>query len=211
MSLPSDLVYILRSLLKAKGFALAVVVTLGLGVGANAAIFSVVQGILFRPLPNREEDRLIYIRQSAPGIESTNAFFSVPEIQDIRARATDARRRRRVLDRSTFTVVGLGDPRQLARRCRRRRLLRGDGAAARPRPLINAGDDGPDKPSVAVLTHRFWTSALGGDPTVIGRSIRIGARTRRSDRRARAVGAVSDRNGAHRQRRDQPASHGRRP
>ena len=108
----TDLKHVLRSLFKAKGFVVAVVVTLGLGVGANAAIFSVVQGILFKPLPNRDEGRLIYIRQSAPGIESTNAFFSVPEIQDIRSRSKTLEG---VAEFSTltFTVVGLGDPRQL--------------------------------------------------------------------------------------------------
>ena len=54
--------------MRAKGLAATVVVTLALGIGANAAIFSVVRGVLLRPLVNRDEDRLIYIRQSAPGI-----------------------------------------------------------------------------------------------------------------------------------------------
>ena len=176
MPFSSDLTYVLRSLWKAKGFALAVVVTLGLGVGANAAIFSVVQGILLRPLPNRDEARLIYIRQSAPGIESPNAFFSVPEIQDIRSRSAQLAGLGE-FSTLTFTVVGLGDPRQL-----RAGVVDGgyfEVMGLRPvlGRLINAGDDGPDKPSVAVLTHRFWTSALGADPTVIGRQIRIGSRS----------------------------------
>ena len=58
----------LRSLLRTKGLTATVVITLALGIGANAAIFSVVQGVLLRPLVNRDEERLIYIRQSAPGI-----------------------------------------------------------------------------------------------------------------------------------------------
>ena len=57
----------LRSLVRARGFSATVVVTLALGIGANAAIFSVVRGVLLRPLVNRDEDRLVYIRQSAPG------------------------------------------------------------------------------------------------------------------------------------------------
>ena len=176
MSIRSDLTYVLRSLWKAKGFSLAVVVTLGLGVGANAAIFSVVQGILLRPLPNRDEARLIYIRQSAPGIESPNAFFSVPEIQDIRARSATLAGVGE-FSTITFTVVGLGDPRQL-----RAGVVDGgyfEVMGLRPvlGRLINAGDEGPDKPSVAVVTHRFWTSGLGADPTVIGRQIRIGSRS----------------------------------
>src|SRR5438270_12024171 len=82
-----DLKFALRSLGRAKGLSITVVLTLALGIGANAAIFSVVRGVLLRPLVNREEGRLIYIRQSAPGIGTENATFSVPEIRDLRQRA----------------------------------------------------------------------------------------------------------------------------
>src|ERR1700675_1007396 len=80
-----DLKVALRSLARTKGLAITVILTLALGIGANAAIFSVVRGVLLRPLVNRDENRLIYIRQSAPGIGVENANFSVPEIQDLRA------------------------------------------------------------------------------------------------------------------------------
>src|SRR5262245_11573265 len=63
-----DLRYAMRTLFRAKGLTITVVVTLALGIGANAAIFSVVRGVLLRPLVNRDEDRLLYIRQAAPGI-----------------------------------------------------------------------------------------------------------------------------------------------
>src|ERR687892_343817 len=86
MGVITDFRYALRSLVRAKGLAITVVLTLGLGIGANAAIFSVVRGVLLRPLVNRDENRLIYIRQSAPGIGAENTTFSVPEIQDLRAR-----------------------------------------------------------------------------------------------------------------------------
>ena len=77
----------LRSLLRTKGLAATVVLTLALGIGANAAIFSVVRGVLLRPLVNRDADRLLYIRQSAPGIGAENMTFSVPEIRRLRSRA----------------------------------------------------------------------------------------------------------------------------
>ena len=64
MPMVRDLQFALRSLLRAKGLTLTVVLTLALGIGANAAIFSVVRGVLLRPLVNRDEDRLIYIRQT---------------------------------------------------------------------------------------------------------------------------------------------------
>src|ERR1700719_154539 len=81
-----DLKFAARSLMRTKGLAVTVVLTLALGIGANAAIFSLVRGVLLRPLVNRDEDRLIYIRQSARGIGAENAAFSVPEIQDLRER-----------------------------------------------------------------------------------------------------------------------------
>src|SRR5260370_42715092 len=106
-----DLKFAFRSLARAKGLAITVVLTLALGIGANAAIFSLVRGVLLRPLVNRDEDRLIYIRQSAPGIGIANANFSVPEIQDLRA---GIKTLREFDDFSTisFTMVGLGAPRQ---------------------------------------------------------------------------------------------------
>src|ERR671913_14969 len=86
MSLMTDLRFALRSLSGVKGLTITVVVTLALGIGANAAIFSVVRGVLLKPLANRDENRLIYIRQTARGVGAENANFSVPEIRDLRSR-----------------------------------------------------------------------------------------------------------------------------
>src|SRR3954470_18031600 len=80
-----DLRIAVRSLMRAKGLSIAVILTLSLGIGANAAIFTLVRGVLLKPLVNRGEDRLIYVRQSAPGIGNENSTFSVPEIQDLRS------------------------------------------------------------------------------------------------------------------------------
>src|SRR6202041_2350869 len=107
-----DLKVALRSLARTKGLAITVVLTLALGIGANAAIFSVVRGVLLRPLVNRDEDRLIYIRQSAPGIGDNNATFSMPEILDLESRLKTLNS---FGDFSTigFTMVGLGEPRSV--------------------------------------------------------------------------------------------------
>src|SRR5438309_2043555 len=85
-ALVRDVRFAVRALLRAKGLAATVIVTLALGIGANAAIFSVVRGVLLRPLVNRDEDRLIYIRQSAPGVGADNTTFSVPELTDLESR-----------------------------------------------------------------------------------------------------------------------------
>src|SRR5438105_3252933 len=86
MTFLRDLKFASRSLARTRGLTITVALTLALGIGANAAIFSLVRGVLLRPLVNRDEDRLIYIRQSAPGMGIENATFSVPEIQDLRSR-----------------------------------------------------------------------------------------------------------------------------
>src|SRR5258708_39493587 len=81
MSFLQDLRVALRSLARTKGLAVTVVLTLALGIGANAAIFSLVRGVLLRPLVNSDEERLIYIQQSAPGISPGEVPFSVPEFR----------------------------------------------------------------------------------------------------------------------------------
>src|SRR5437762_7216514 len=172
----SDLKFTLRSLTRVKGLAVTVVLTLALGIGANAAIFSIVRGVLLRPLVNKDEAHLIYIRQSAPGIASENTTFSVPEIDDLRSGLKTVTG---VCGFSTigFTMVGLGDPQQV-----RAGVVDGayfDTMGLRPvlGRLINAGDDGPKASGVAVLTHRFWSTTLHADPGVVGKVIRLGSRT----------------------------------
>ncbi|MGH9383611.1 MAG: ABC transporter permease, partial [Vicinamibacterales bacterium] len=165
----------LRSLLRTKGLTATVVVTLALGIGANAAIFSVVRGVLLRPLVNRGEDRLIYIRQTAPGIGTENMTFSVPEIEDFRSRATTISA---FGEFSTieFTAIGFGEPRVV-----HAGVVNGaffDVMGLRPvlGRLLNTSDDGANAAGAAVLTHRFWTTSLNSDPAVIGKAIRLGPR-----------------------------------
>ena len=93
----ADLKFAARSLWRSKGLAITVIITLALGIGANAAIFSVVRGVLLRPLNNRDEDRIIYIRQSAKGLGVDNTNFSVPEIVDIKASVKSVSTIRRLL------------------------------------------------------------------------------------------------------------------
>jgi predicted permease len=183
MSLTTDFKFAARSLTHVKGLAITVILTLALGIGANAAIFSVVRGVLLRPLVNKDEQHLIYLRQSAAGIQIDNAKFSVPEIRDIRARAKSLTA---IGEFSTidFTMVGLGEPRVV-----RAGVVGGsyfDVMGLRPvrGRLLDATDDGPQAAGAAVLTHRFWTTALGSDPNLIGKTIRLG------DRSATIVGVV---------------------
>ena len=183
MNLITDLKFAFRSLARTKGLAVTVILTLALGIGANAAIFSVVRGVLLRPLVNRDQDRLIYIRQSALGIGIPNASFSVPELHDLQARVKTISA---FGDFSTieFTMLGLGEPRSV-----RAGVVGGsyfEVMGLRPvlGRLIGPRDDGRNADGVAVLTYRFWTSAFKSDPGVIGKIIRL------SDRPATVIGVL---------------------
>src|SRR5258706_15754971 len=169
MNLITDFKFALRSLARIKGLAITVIVTLALGIGANAAIFSVVRGVLLRPLVNKDEDRLIYIRQSAPGIGSENAKFSVPEIRDLRerVRTLSAFGEFSTID---FTMVGLGEPRVV-----RAGVVGGSyfdvmGLRAVRGRLLDATDDGPQAAGAAGVAHRFWTGAPARHPTPHGKT-----------------------------------------
>src|SRR3984893_2499653 len=152
MTFVRDVRFAIRSLGRAKGLTVTVVLTLALGIGANAAIFTLVRGVLLRPLANRDEDRLIYIRQSARGIGADNAAFSVPELQDLRERVKTVTA---FGDFSTigFTMVGLGEPREV-----RAGVVGGsyfEVMGLRPvlGRLLDVRDDGPQAAGAAVLTH----------------------------------------------------------
>src|ERR1700680_4185704 len=176
MTFIGDLRYAVRSLWRVKGLTITVVLTLALGIGANASIFSVVRGVLLRPLANRDESRLIYIRQSAPGIENDNAAFSVPEIIDLRSRLKSVTS---IGDFSSigFTMVGLGEPRQIRAGVVGVSYFAVMGLRPVLGRLLNEGDDGPNAAGAVVLTHRFWTAGLNSDPSVLGKTVRLGTRS----------------------------------
>ena len=171
-----DLKFAARSLSHTKGLTVTVVLTLALGIGANAAIFSLVRGVLLRPLVNRDEDRLIYIRQTARGIGIDNATFSVPEIHDLRDRVKTLSA---FGDFSTigFTMVGLGEPREVRAGVVGGSYFEVMGLHPVLGRLLDARDDGPNAAGAAVLTYRFWTTGLKSDPSVLGKSIRLGTRS----------------------------------
>src|SRR5262245_20001535 len=183
MSFVNDLRVAFRSLARTKGLAFTVVLTLALGIGANAAIFTLVRGVLLKPLVNRDEDRLIYIRQSASGLRDENTTFSVPEIQDLR---DGVKTLSSFGDFSTigFTLIGLGQPREVQAGVVGGNYFDVMGLHPVIGRLIEPQDDGANAAGVAVLTYRFWTTALEKDLSVIGKTVRLG------DRSATVIGVL---------------------
>ena len=170
-----DLRYAVRTLTRAPGFTLAVVLTLGLGIGANTAIFSVVRGVLLRPLPHRDGERLVYLRQSIDGPGGENIRFSVPEITDFRegAKTLDG-----IAEYSSmvYTLQGEQDAVRMNVGLVTGNYFQIMGLSPVIGRLLTADDDGTKAAPVMVLTHEYWMKRFGGDRGIIGKDVQVDGR-----------------------------------
>ncbi|MGA3046101.1 MAG: ADOP family duplicated permease [Terracidiphilus sp.] len=172
MSFFRDLRIAIRSLWRVRALWFTVAVTLALGIGANAAIFSVVRAVLLRPLVNRDEDRLLYVRQSAPGIGEANATFSVPEIMDIGG-SLKSIKELGTFSEIDFTIVGLGTPREIPAGVVDGHYFEVMGLKPVLGRLLGPSDDGQNAAGAVVLTYHFWKTSLHSDPSVLGKTVRL--------------------------------------
>ncbi|MDX1396051.1 MAG: ABC transporter permease, partial [Gemmatimonadota bacterium] len=171
-----DVRHAVRGLAKNRGYACVFIVTLGLGIGANTAMFSAVNGVLLRPLPHEDGDRLVYLRHTAPlgGIE--NALFSVPEIEDYR-RGTPSLDAVAEFSAMTFAMLGHETPRRV-----RAGIVTGNyfdvmGLSASLGRMVGVEDDGDGAAAVIVLSDAYWRSVFGADPDVLGKTVRMNGLT----------------------------------
>src|SRR5688500_2613543 len=171
----NDVKYALRSLAGARGFTIAVVLTLGLAIGANTAIFSVVRGVLLKPVPHRDGERLVYLRQSVNGPGGENVLFSVPEINDFRAGVPSFQG---IAEYSpeTSTLVGESDAVRISVGLVTGNYLQVLGLSTVVGRPLSDKDDGIGAAPVMLLTHEFWMKRFGGDPGVVGRVVKLGLR-----------------------------------
>jgi len=171
-SVVADIRYALRTLRRSPAFTAVVVLTLALGIGANTAIFSVVHGVLLKPLPNRDGDRLLYLRQSADGPGQANISFSVPEVHDFR---TGVPSLGGIAEYSPWNLTLQGDNDAVRLDVG---LVTGNyfdvmGLAPVLGRLTRPSDDGAGVPPVMVLTHDFWIKRFGGDRGIVGRQVKL--------------------------------------
>ena len=171
-SAAADLKYAVRTLRHSAAFTAVVVITLALGIGANTAIFSVVRGVLLKPLPHRDGERLVYLRHSMDGPGGANLAFSVPEVRDFRNGAPALGG---IAEFSEWSGVLQGNEGAVRLQTG---LVTGNyfevmGLSPVLGRLTNPGDDGPGVPAVMVLTHEGWINRFGGDSSIVGKQVRL--------------------------------------
>ncbi len=171
-SVAADIRYALRALRHSPAFTTVVVLTLALGIGANTAIFSVVRGVLLKPLPHREGDRLVYLRHSSEGAGGTNLSFSVPEVRDFREGVPSLGG---IAEYSQWfgTLQGDDDAIRLDMGLVTGNFFEVMGLSPVLGRLTLPSDDGTGVPPVMVLSHDFWMKRFGGDSSIVGKQVRL--------------------------------------
>ena len=172
-----DLRYGIRTLLAKPGFALVAIVTLALGIGATSTIFSFVNGILLRPLPYENSERLVLLDEAAPkrGIPSMGVSF--PNFVDWREQNGVFAGVAAYDDRS-FALTGGGEPEQLSGGIVSHNIFEILGVAPMLGRKFRPEEDGPDQSDVVILSHGLWERRFGADSGIIGQSIIVNNRAR---------------------------------
>jgi predicted permease len=168
--LRQDLVYASRSLGRARGFAVTAILIVGLGIGANTAVFSVTDFVLVRPLPFPEADRLVKLWEQVPGYAGME--LSPPNYRDWKRLSTSFDRMGAFTTLSV-NLVGRGEPERVEGVLASADLLPALGVQPALGRSFTAADDRPGAPATLILTHRFWQTAFAGDPSVLGTTVRI--------------------------------------
>ena len=175
-SVAADFKYAMRSLRHSPAFTLVVVTTLALGIGANTAIFSVVRGVVLKPLPHRDGDRLVYLRHSIEAAGGENVLFSVPEVQDFR---DGAKSFGGIAEYSpwSFTLRTENDAVRVPAGLVTGNFFEVMGLDPILGRVTSPDDDGQGVPVVVVLTHEYWTRRFAADTGIIGKQLRLDSQT----------------------------------
>ena len=171
--LAADIKYAARALRHSPAFTFVVVLTLGLGIGANTAIFSVVRGVLLKPLPNRDGDRLIYFRHSTNLAGGANVAFSVPEVADFRASAKSLADIAEYSSWFATLRVCFAPPASFDLSLVTGIFFVFLGLSPVAGRLTSPANDGRGVAPVMVLTYEFWMKHYGGDPSIVGRQVNL--------------------------------------
>ncbi len=175
-TLMQDIRFALRSFVKNPAFALAAVLSLAIGIGANTSIFSVANALLFRPLPYDSPDRLVILWNRSPGLNITQDWFSTAQYFDIKT-GHHGFEQVAIAIGGNYNLTGQGDPERVGVIRVSSNLLPMLGARPALGRLLTPDEDSPGRPSTAVLTDGMWARRFGRDPHMIGKSVIINGQT----------------------------------
>src|SRR4051794_38634870 len=175
--MPATLRRITRRLLRTPTFTIVAILTLALGIGANTAIFSVVRGVLLKPLPFDHSEQLVGVWHTAPGL-------NIPNLNMSPATYLTYREAGRVFqdiglwDTGSVTVTGTGEPERV------QALFVTDGTLGvlHVAPVLgrgfNADDDSPRTPERLIISHAYWERKFGSDPAILGKNVMVDGKPR---------------------------------
>ena len=169
-TLRQDLSYGFRTLFKNPGFTAVAVLSLAIGIGANSAIFSVINALLLRPLPYQDADRLAILWQRSPGLNVAQDWFSPGQCLDVRAE-NQVFEQVAVTIGASFNLTGQGGPEHVDGARVTSSIFPLLGAKAALGRVLLPEEDSPGKPATVILSHGFWRRRFGGDPQVIGKTL----------------------------------------
>ncbi|MFN2493624.1 MAG: ABC transporter permease [Pyrinomonadaceae bacterium] len=172
-----DLRYGIRSLLRRPGFTLIAVATLALGIGANTAIFSFVNGILLRPLPYRDPGRLVVLDENAPKQGIKSFAVSYPNFVDWREQ-NQVFEDVAAYQEGSYSLVGIGDPEQIPGARVSHGLFELLGVAPKLGRTITAEEDRPETNDAVIISHTLWQQSFASAENAVGQALRVNGRTR---------------------------------
>jgi hypothetical protein len=168
----SELRYAVRQLLKSPGFSLVAILGLALGIGANVALFSVVNSVFLRPLPYREPDRLVRLSSTNEAQQLTRVGFSYPRFLEVQQRQ-EVFSDLALSVGDAFTLTGRGDPEQLIGIHASAALLPALGLEPLLGRNFSADEDRPGGEGVALVSHDFWQQRFNRDPSILGQALTL--------------------------------------
>jgi predicted permease len=180
----ADLKYGARALFKHPGYALLAVMTLGLGIGANTAIFSVINGVLLKPLPYEHGDRLVVLQQSRPLSGQPNVGVAIAEYFDYRERGREVFDGLVEYHQMNFDLINRGEPDRVNTGVVSHNFF--DLLGIKPiigRTFVES-DDVRGAEAVLILSHTYWRTKFGGDPNIVGQVFEM------NDRPHRVIGVL---------------------
>ena len=171
-TLLQDLRYSVRSLAKSPGFFAAAVLSLAIGIGANTAVFSIVDALLLRPLPYKDAERLVILWNRSPGLNITEDWFSTAQYFDIKTGHRGLEQVAIAIG-GNYNLTGYGDPERVGTIRVSSNLLPMLGLHAEQGRLFVADEDQPGHPATALLSYGTWARRYGSDPHMIGKTITL--------------------------------------